>query len=65
MRWLGASMRFTGMTGAFDTAVADDVSGMSGKGDLVMESSLDSGLLWPLPGVAGHEDRRRGVPFMA
>ena len=65
MRWLGASMRFTGMTGACDIVAVDDVSGTSGKGDLVMESTLGSGLLWPLPGVAGHEDRRRGVPFMA
>jgi hypothetical protein len=65
MRWLGASMRLTGMNGAFETVLIAEVSGRSGNGDLGSASSLDTGLLWPLPGVEGHEDRIRGVPLMA
>jgi hypothetical protein len=52
------------MTGACDTVVIE-VAGRFGNGDVDFGSSLGPGLPRLLPGVEGHEDRRRGVRFMA
>jgi hypothetical protein len=68
MRWLGASIRLTGITGVLEGA-AVEVLGRLGRGDLTLEPpggvALDAGLRGPLPGVEGNDDGRRGVPFMA
>lgn len=69
MRWLGASMSVTGITGVLDTTTGGAFSGRFGRGDLTFggfwEELRRSGFCRSLPGVEGHEDRRRGVPFMA
>lgn len=66
-RWVGASIRLTGMTGLLDTVAAAAESGRSWR-DVLTRGALvatSCGFLCPLPGVEGYEDRRRGVPFMA
>ena len=66
IRWLGASIRLTGMTGELDEAAVGDPSGRFGSGDRTLEPScVVLGLCWALRGVAGYDDRMRGVPFMA
>jgi len=70
MRWLGPSMRLTGITGVLEGA-AVEVLGRLGRGDLTLEPpggvalDVDAGLRGPLPGVEGNDDGKRGVPFMA
>jgi hypothetical protein len=65
IRWLGASMRLTGIKGALEGAGVE-VSGRLGRGDLTLEPfCVVAGLRWPLPGVEGNDDGRRGVPLMA
>jgi hypothetical protein len=49
------------MKGSSDTTLLAGVSRAAGKGDL----GFGTGVPPPLPGVEGHEDRMRGVPFMA
>ena len=69
MRWLGASISVTGITGVLDTTTGGALSGRFGRGDLTFGGFWGelrrSGFCRSLPGVEGHEDRRRGVPFMA
>lgn len=65
IRWLGASTRLTGINGALDGAGVE-VLGRLGRGDLTFGPFCAvAGLGWPLPGVEGNDDGRRGVPFMA
>jgi hypothetical protein len=66
IRWLGASTRWTGMTGELDEGAAGEPSGRFGRGDRTLEPScVVFGFCWALPGVEGYDDRMRGVPFMA
>lgn len=64
MRWLGPSTRVTGTTGICEGGVTVG-SGIFGRGAVAFASDLGSGLLLLLPGVAGHDDRMRGVLLMA
>jgi hypothetical protein len=66
IRWLGASTRWTGITGELDEGGASELSGRLGRGDRTREPScVVFEPFWALPGVEGYDDRMRGVPFMA
>ena len=65
IRWLGASTRLTGIKGALD-GTGIEVLGRLGRGYLTFGPFCEvAGLRWPLPGVEGNDDGRRGVSFMA
>jgi hypothetical protein len=57
MRWLGASIRLTGMTGVCFMDRIGELSGSLGNSDFDFASSLTSRFLWNFSGVKGHEDR--------
>lgn len=58
-------MMVTGINGALEGAEVEPL-GTFGSGGLTWEPFCKfAGLRWPLPGVEGNDDERRGVPFMA
>lgn len=61
-RWLGASMRFTGITGELLCAAVGVAFGRFGRGDRTLLAGLE--FCCALCGVEGNDDRIRGVPLM-